>query len=157
MLQRDETALFELLGKIAEGAGAVVALGERRVELEQGALEESELRRDFAIDQDFQGALDERQRQIERDSAAAATLLTEAAARPGMSGGAAVTGDVLVGQELGAVLLHHLTGERAAADHEHLLVVLLQLLDQRDEVAVATDDDEGVDVVVGERHLEGVE
>ena len=45
----------------------------------------------------------------------------------------------------------------AAADHEHLLVVLLELLHQGDEVAVAADDDEGVDVVVGEGHLERVE
>ena len=38
-----------------------------------------------------------------------------------------------------------------------LAAVLFELLDQRDEVAVAADDDEGVDVVVGEAHLEGVE
>ena len=64
---------------------------------------------------------------------------------------------VLVGDELVAVLLHHGAGELPAADDEHLLVVLLELLHQADEVAVAADDDEGVDVVVGERHLEGVE
>jgi hypothetical protein len=69
----------------------------------------------------------------------------------------AVGHDVLVGDELGAVLLHHLAGEGAAADDEHLAVVLLQLLDQRDEVAVAADDDEGVDVGVGEGHLQRVE
>ena len=80
--------------------------------------------------------------------------------RPGADAGdaaAALAGDVLVGDELGAVLLHHLAGEGAAADDEHLLVVLLQFLDQGDEVAVAADDDEGVDVIVGERHLERVE
>ena len=37
------------------------------------------------------------------------------------------------------------------------LVVLLQLVDERDEVAVAADDGEGVDVIVGERHFERVE
>ena len=37
------------------------------------------------------------------------------------------------------------------------LVVLLELLDQTDEVAVAADDDECVDVRVRERHLERVE
>ena len=37
------------------------------------------------------------------------------------------------------------------------LSVLLQLFDEGDEVGIAADDDEGVDVVVGERHLEGVE
>ncbi len=56
-----------------------------------------------------------------------------------------------------AVLLQDDARERAPADHEHLLVVLLQLLDQRQEVAVAADDDVGVDVGVGERHFEGVE
>ena len=56
-----------------------------------------------------------------------------------------------------AVALHHQAGERAAADHEDLLVVLLQLLDEGDEVAVAADDHVGVDVAVGERHLERVE
>ena len=66
-------------------------------------------------------------------------------------------GDVLVGDELGAVLLHHLAGELPAADDEDLLVVLLELLHQGDEVAVAADDDEGVDVVVGEGHLQRVE
>ncbi len=49
------------------------------------------------------------------------------------------------------------TGERLAADHEHALVVLLQLVDQRDEIAVAADDGEGVDVVVRERHFQRVE
>ena len=47
--------------------------------------------------------------------------------------------------------------ERASADDEDLLVVLLQLLDERDEVAVAADDDVGVDVRVRERHLERIE
>ena len=56
-----------------------------------------------------------------------------------------------------AVALHHQAGEGAAADHEDLLVVLLQLFDERDEVAVAADDHVGVDVAVGERHLERVE
>ena len=37
------------------------------------------------------------------------------------------------------------------------LSVLFELLDERDEIAVAADDHIGVDVTVGERHLEGVE
>ena len=49
VFERDEAAFFELLGKVAERAGAVIALRERRVELQQRALEQSELRRDFAI------------------------------------------------------------------------------------------------------------
>ena len=64
---------------------------------------------------------------------------------------------VFVGDELVAVPLQDDARERAPADHEHLLVVLLQLLDQRQEVAVAADDDVGVDVGVGERHFERVE
>jgi hypothetical protein len=54
------------------------------------------------------------------------------------------------------VLLQDRAGEGLAADDEYLLVVLFQLLHQRDEVAVATYDDVGVDVLMGERHLEGV-
>ncbi len=46
---------------------------------------------------------------------------------------------------------------RPAADDEDLLVVLLELFDQRQEVAVAADDDVGVDVGVRERHLERIE
>ena len=56
-----------------------------------------------------------------------------------------------------AVPLQDDAREGAAADDEDLLVVLLQLLDERQEVAVAADDDVGVDVGVGERHLERVE
>ena len=55
------------------------------------------------------------------------------------------------------VLLQNRAGERLAADHEHGLVVLLQLVDQRDEIAVAADDRERVDVVVRERHFQRVE
>ena len=52
--------------------------------------------------------------------------------------------------------MHDEACELPAADDEDLLVVLLQFLDERDEVTVATDDDKSVDVVVGERHLERV-
>ena len=55
------------------------------------------------------------------------------------------------------VLLHRQARELPAADNDDLASVLLQLFDERDEVAVAADDDEGIDVVVGERHLERVE
>ena len=94
----------------------------------------------------LQGAADE------RDGAGERRVLLRPAARAG-----AASDQVLVGDELVAVLLQDLAGEGAAADHEHLAVVLLQLLDQRHEVAVAADDDEGVDVAVGERHLQRVE
>ena len=56
-----------------------------------------------------------------------------------------------------AVALHHHARERSPADDEDLLVVLLQLLDEGDEIAVAADDDVGIDVGMGERHLERVE
>ena len=65
--------------------------------------------------------------------------------------------EVLVGDEFRAVLLQDHAREGAAADHEHLAVVELELLDQRHEVAVAADDHEGVDVAVGEGHLQRVE
>src|SRR5256712_2988796 len=66
-------------------------------------------------------------------------------------------GEVLVGDELVAVALQDHARKRAAADDEDLLVVLLELLDQREEIAVATDDHVRVDVRVRKRHLERVE
>ena len=65
--------------------------------------------------------------------------------------------EVLVRDELVAVALEDDAREGAAADDEDLLVVLLQLLDERQEVAVAADDDVRVDVRVRERHLERIE
>ena len=69
----------------------------------------------------------------------------------------AIVDDGFVGDELVTVLLQNRAGERAAADHEDALVVLLELVDQRDEIAVAADDGERVDVVVREGHLERIE
>ncbi len=93
-------------------------------------------------------------------SAFAMSLLAVAAGRPPRSraaAAAAAADEVLVGDELVAVPLHRRAGELPAADDDDLAAVLLELLDERDEVAVAADDDEGVDVVVGEGHLERVE
>ena len=141
----------QLLREIAEAADAVGALGERRVELQQRALQQAELRRDFAVAQHLQRAPHERHRLIDRRLRRGRPRL------PAAIGAAPRADQVLVGDELVAVALHHHARERAAADDEDLLVVLLQLLDQRDEVAVAADDDVGVDVGVRERHLERVE
>jgi hypothetical protein len=69
----------------------------------------------------------------------------------------AIVHDGFVGHELVTILLQNCAGERAAADHEDALVVLLELVDERDEIAVATDDGVGVDVVVSEGHLESIE
>ncbi len=141
----------QLLREIAEAADAIGALGERRVELQQRALQQSELWRNFAVAEHLQRAPHQWHRLIDRHLRRDRPLLAAAiGAPPGAD-------QVLVSDELVAVALHHHAGERAAADDEGLLVVLLQLLDQRDEVAVAADDDVGVDVGVGEGHLERVE
>src|SRR6185312_44401 len=63
----------------------------------------------------------------------------------------------LVGQELAAVALQHAAGEAAAADHEHRLVVLLELLHQGDEVAVAAHHHEGIDVGVVDGHFQRIQ
>ena len=55
------------------------------------------------------------------------------------------------------VLLQNRAGESLAAHHEDRLVVLLQLVHQRDEVAVAADDGERIDVIVRERQFQRVE
>ena len=54
LLQRDQAAFGDLLDEVAEGAGAVVALREGGVELQQRALEQAELRRDLAVGQHLQ-------------------------------------------------------------------------------------------------------
>ncbi len=77
-------------------------------------------------------------------------LLMTLGARP-------VVDDRFVGDELVAVLLQYRAGERAPADDENAFVVLLQLVDQRDEIAIAADDGECVDVIVRERHFQGVQ
>ena len=51
--------------------------------------------------------------------------------------------DRLVGDELVTVALQDGAGERFAADDEDAFVVLFQLIDQRNEVAVSADDAEG--------------
>src|SRR5205085_3545491 len=77
-------------------------------------------------------------------------------ATPG--GAAAARADeVFVSDELVTVLLHRQAGELTSANDDDLASVLFELLDERDEVAVAADDDEGVDVIVGKRHLQRVE
>src|ERR1035437_8160738 len=62
-----------------------------------------------------------------------------------------------VGHEFVTILLQNCAGESAAADHEDALVILLELVDQGDEIAVARDDGIRVDVVVSEGHLECIE
>ena len=47
--------------------------------------------------------------------------------------------------------------ERAPSDNEDFLVVLLQLFDERQKIAVAADDHVRVDVLVGEHHFERIE
>src|SRR5688500_274791 len=157
MPKSDEPCLRHLLDEIAERAYTVVALRKRRVELQQRALQQAQLRRDLAIRQYLERPLHERDRLGDvcrcgnRDSDA----ILAARARTWHAWLAA--DEVLVGDELVTVLLHHLAGELPAAGVVHLLVVLLQLLDERDEIAVSPDDDERVDVVVGKRHLERIE
>src|SRR5215211_5269785 len=56
--QRHHPGLRDLLDEVAEGAGAVVAFGERGVELQERALEEPQLRGDLAVDQHLERALD---------------------------------------------------------------------------------------------------
>src|SRR5579871_2051071 len=68
-----------------------------------------------------------------------------------------IVDDRLVSYELVTVLLQNRAGEGTAAHHEDAFVVLLEFVDERNEIAVAADDREGVDVVVRERHLERIE
>ena len=148
VLEDHRTRLGDLLHEVPEAARAVIAFRKRRIELEERALEQSKLRRDLALGQHLQRALDERQRlgdSRRRDRLAA------------LGGPASTAREVLVGDELVAVLLHGRAGELPPTNDDDLAAVLLQLLDERNEIAVAADDDEGVDVIVGESHLQRVE
>ncbi len=80
-----------------------------------------------------------------------------AAGRPLLASRAAASRQVLIGDELVAVALEDSAGERPAADDEHFLIVLLELFDKREEVAVAADDHVRVDMRVREGHFEGIE
>ena len=79
----------ELLREVAEAAHAVGALGERRVELQQRALQQAELRRDLAIAQHLERAPHQRHHLIDRRLRAdtgpllAAAIAAHAASRPG--------------------------------------------------------------------------
>jgi hypothetical protein len=154
VLQRHGPGLRHLLHEVAEAAGSVLAFGERGVELQQCALEETELRGDLPLGEDLQRTLHERQHLRDVALAGRGGRLASAAIGARLPGQAH---QVLVGDELVTVPLHRQAGELAPADDDHPAAVLLQLLDERDEVAIAADDDEGVDVVVGEGHLERVE
>ncbi len=59
-------AAGQLLREVAEAARAVGALGEGRVELQQRALEQAELRRDLAVGQHLEGAAHQRHGLVER-------------------------------------------------------------------------------------------
>ena len=65
-LQRDVAGGGELLGEVAEAAGAIGALGEGRIQLQQRALEQPQLRRDLAVRQHLQRPAHERHRLLER-------------------------------------------------------------------------------------------
>ena len=151
MLQRDEAGVRELLGEVEERRGAVVALGEGGIELQQRALQQPGLWRHFAIGEDLQRAPHDREGLRDRRGGG------DRGRAPALGRRAARAGQVLVGHELVTVPLQDDARERAAADDKHLLVVLFQLFDQREEVAVAADDHVGVDVRMRERHLQRVE
>jgi hypothetical protein len=63
----------------------------------------------------------------------------------------------LVTDDLVAVLLEDGAGEGLAAQHEDGLAEFPELVDQGNKIAVAADDGERVDVVVSERHFQGVQ
>src|SRR5260370_10676542 len=56
-----------------------------------------------------------------------------------------------------AVLLKDGAGERLAAHNENGLAIFLELVDQRDKIAVAADNGERVHVRMGESHLQRIQ
>jgi hypothetical protein len=80
LLQRHQSVLRELVRKLAERTHAVIALAERRIELQQRALQQAKLRRHLAIDEDLQRARDQRHRLLDRLRPRAVGALAFAAA-----------------------------------------------------------------------------
>ena len=66
------------------------------------------------------------------------------------------TDQVLVSDELMTVLLKNGARKIATANDEHFLVVLFQLFDKGNEIAIAADNNKGIDVVPRECHLQRV-
>src|SRR5258706_15717306 len=163
---------LQLFDEIGEARPAVGPLIESGIELQHGGFQQPELRLDSAALEDLKSALDQRHGlpQFERGRALAAvaalrTLATirTVAARSrlqlamflGKSGrhDGPIREQRFKADELVTILLQDGRGERFAAHDEHGLPILLQLVDQRDKVAVAADDGERVDMRVGERHF----
>ena len=55
------------------------------------------------------------------------------------------------------VFLQNRAGEGLPTQHEYALIVLFQFVEQGHEITVSADDGEGIDVIVGESHLQRVE
>src|SRR2546426_1085688 len=64
---------------------------------------------------------------------------------------------VLERDELMTVLLKNSARKGASPTDENFLVVLFQFFDERNEIAVTTNNDKGVDVIACERHLQRIE
>jgi hypothetical protein len=62
-----------------------------------------------------------------------------------------------IAHELVTILLQNRAGECLAADHEYSLAVFLQLVHQRNKIAVAADNGERVDVRMGEGHFQRIQ
>src|SRR5215472_13547288 len=157
LLQLDVPGCCHLLDEISECAGAVITLGKCRIELEQGALQKSQLRRNFPIVKNLQSTLDKRYRfreigTIDTEACTATTLLSRLALRA-----LRWSNQVFVGNELMTVLLQNDTCKRAPANDQNLLIVLFEFFHQGNEIAIPADNDEGINMVAGKRHFQGVQ
>ncbi len=174
-----EIGLLQFLDKFGKAVRAVRFFRKRRIELQHGGFQQSELRLHAAAFQHLQSALDEWHglRQLERSGTlpslfAAEPILTlrrtalHAIVRTGpfdrccyyrrrADGG--VGQQRFITDELVAVLLQDRAGEGLSANNEHGLAVFLELVHERDEVAIAANDGERVHMAVRERHLQSVE
>ncbi len=172
----NKLGLFELFHEIGEAACPVGAFAESRIQLQHSAFQKPKLRLNGAAFQYLQRALDQRHglREFERRRARSAVLLVFVAVaaistvatvsalgpvapvRHGLSHNAvAILEQRFVAHELMAVLLQNRAGERLSADHEHGLAVFLELVHQRDEIAIAADNRKRVDVRVRKSHFQG--
>src|SRR6266545_2654492 len=138
-LQLQDALALGVLEQLGEGAVAVVALVER------GLLALHRLL-DHRAPEDLLVVAQERLDRLDEQAEHLGGLLVEAVQLRPLLG---VPPDVLVIDELVAVVDQQVRGGVLHPDADDVLVVLLELGDERREVAVPREDDEGVEVLLG--------
>src|SRR5579864_8890906 len=147
LFQLDDLLALGVLEQLRERAVAVVALVEGRLLALHGLL-------DHRAPEHVLVLADQRLDRLDHQAEGLGGLLVEAVELGPLL---RVAPDVLVVDELVAVVDQQVGRVVLDADADDVLVVLLELRDQRREVAVAREDHESVQVLLGIGHVHGVD